>query len=237
MNTDPAIRPVGKSSPAGFTLIELLTVIAIVGVLAGILIPVVSRVRQSARASLCTSNLRQVHAGIMMYVGDNRGRFPDVMVRNEQGTAWVQWWKTIAPYLSVANPNRYPLPALQCPEVAKIASERLTATDRDSLPNYGLSTSIGRYQYDANNPIIPGSTALFANVRNPSRTLLAGDVGVGATSVMAFLDSTSVVVDGDKHADGSTLLWVDGHVSRWKNVSKLAEPPYSKGSAEDVWTP
>lgn len=60
----------------GFTLIELLTVIAIIGVLAGILIPVVNRVRETARASVCVSTLRQYGVAFNMFVVDNKDRFP-----------------------------------------------------------------------------------------------------------------------------------------------------------------
>lgn len=60
----------------GFTLIELLTVIAIIGILAAILIPVVGKVRESARASQCASNMRQIGQALLMYVNDNDGMAP-----------------------------------------------------------------------------------------------------------------------------------------------------------------
>src|SRR5690625_3224655 len=60
----------------GFTLIELLTVIAIIGILASILIPVVGKVRESAKTAACTSNLRQLGLGIHLYAADHDEKTP-----------------------------------------------------------------------------------------------------------------------------------------------------------------
>jgi prepilin-type N-terminal cleavage/methylation domain-containing protein/prepilin-type processing-associated H-X9-DG protein len=59
-----------------FTLIELLTVIAIIGILAAILIPVVGSVRHSARSAQSLSNLRQIGLVTALYANDNSDRFP-----------------------------------------------------------------------------------------------------------------------------------------------------------------
>lgn len=88
-------RPRAKTP--GFTLIELLTVIAIIGILAAILIPVVGTVRDSARAAQCTSNLRQIGNGIMLYAEDHNGHAPPAQYGGQ--TAYNTWHRYVAPYL------------------------------------------------------------------------------------------------------------------------------------------
>lgn len=66
----------GRSNRQAFTLTELLIVIAVIAILAGLLLPAIKMVRSSAKSSQCSSNLRQIMAGILSYANDNRGSYP-----------------------------------------------------------------------------------------------------------------------------------------------------------------
>ena len=54
----------------GFTLVELLVVVAIIGVLAGMLFPVFARARESARKTQCLANVKNIALAFLLYLAD-----------------------------------------------------------------------------------------------------------------------------------------------------------------------
>jgi len=65
-----------EQDASAFTLIELLVVIAIIALLAALLLPALSRAKESGKGAVCISNLRQAGIALQLYVQENNNRLP-----------------------------------------------------------------------------------------------------------------------------------------------------------------
>ncbi|MDR1280687.1 MAG: prepilin-type N-terminal cleavage/methylation domain-containing protein [Opitutaceae bacterium] len=96
-------KPVAQA----FTLIELLTVIAIIGILAAIIIPVTGRVRASARTTKCLSSLRQIGVASQAYAAENKDRITPGFypTDNSDPLSLYTFVGILAPYTGWQNPS------------------------------------------------------------------------------------------------------------------------------------
>ena len=84
----------------GFTLVELLVVIAIIGILIGMLLPAVQQVREAARRSACSNNLRQSSLAILNYESAHQKLPPGATPANIVGHSF---WMLTLPFLEQNN--------------------------------------------------------------------------------------------------------------------------------------
>lgn len=82
-----------KRTACAFTLIELLVVISIIALLVSILLPALRNARESSKAVVCLSNLKQIGLGAAMYAGDNDSVLYESYTQYAGGSGMTpNWW-------------------------------------------------------------------------------------------------------------------------------------------------
>lgn len=133
----------------GFTLIELLVVIAIIGILAALLLPVLSKSRGTARKAACANNLKQIGLANAMYMGDFDDNFPYAGRDFAGGFAGFGWDKALYPYIQggdapsmaewLTYTNGLATDLYQCPAAS---TERTAALHNRAAQDYAMPTIV-----------------------------------------------------------------------------------------------
>ena len=209
-----------------FTLIELLVVISIIGILAGLTMPVLSRAKDKGKQAFCNNSLHQIALGFALYHADFDDMFPAPGSKKTYGPQpedWI-WWQygrgisnsTIGRYVEKFNPKIFTCPA-----------------DRDAqdlqakgiLPNdpYRYSYSLTSYDlYRGRNlgmaTIITQSREVFAfrmnAIKNPSAKIMLVEED------RATIDDPRWVPEGNqpnlvtsRHNQHGNVVFADSHIA------------------------
>lgn len=214
-----------KKNASAFTLIELLTVIAIIGILAAILIPVVSKVREQARLSNCVSNVRQWGIAALAHADDNQGLIPwdggtgtnPNNMELHEGT--LPWFNALPPYVGSLPMHelaaRNAVPQLGDGSIFVCPSAQPNDSGTPGWlcygPNYLLS-----FRGSAGNRL---SITSVDGVPNPSLLVLFGETTNFSPDSDGFVALNSAPqhlgargVDRTRHNLRSPVVFFDGHV-------------------------
>ena len=173
----------------GFTLVELLVVIGIIALLIAVLMPALGRAKEQANQVKCMSNMRMIGQAFMMYVNNNKFRFPRAAGGGATREDWLYWEgyatppdpnrplddSAIAPYLGKpVNPE-----ILRCPS-DDIMVRRSGVTYRFSYSTNYLITRlppsyVGHYRTYYNNQAETDKPIRITEIKNSSQKILIID--------------------------------------------------------------
>jgi len=230
----------------GFTLIELLVVIAIIAILAAILFPVFAKVRESARKTSCSSNMKQLAMSFQMYLHDYDQTYPYCGHYGTAGDRSAEWQNVLVPY----NKNDkillcpdWPFPSIDTTNPPTSLQQTKDGTGKPRIPcsylyNQRLAGGYVDYQpcVPESKVVAPASCILLmegARSTNPGLGIDPRTPTVPKTlwlSIFTFYGPAAVVPAGpisgvawNPPHSGGNVAFCDGHVKfyGYNNVSQL----------------
>ena len=225
----------------GFTLSELLIVIAVLGILAALLFPVLSSVRGKARQATCAGQLKQIAQAGLVYLRDYDDRLP---------SCWFRLYPPMGADLTIVlQPYTHSDNLFYCPDRQTASEECLDRWGRWGTPvrcmgygyNWGSALAPhdsagkedGLVRHESDVRVVVG--VLLCEVAEPSRCLFIGDTNdhyllTLRREAMPGVeqpkpDGTGTYVpEPPRHGGGNNFAFADGHV-KWL--------PFPGGTADD----
>ena len=217
------MNPDAVNRGRAFTLVELLVVIAIIGILAALLMPVLSRTKSSAGKATDLNNLKQIMDAIHLYASDNGDGLPAPNWDNGgfDGNGTVAGW-LYKPVPSLSVTNRYNLaggllwPVLQTPKVYVCPNDNLQMWHWSNHDNATEQRKQQLSSYAMNGAVVGFFAAIYPAVKLGQ--MLPGDCAfweTDETEPFFFNDGANYPQEGvsARHQQGGVQALFDGSVN------------------------
>jgi len=204
-----------------FTIIEILLVIFIILTIAGLLFPVLYKIREKSNQAVCMSNMGQAYKAILQYTFENDGYLP--LESNSGLCSGEVWFKAVDRYIMTDALPENQTEISTKEKLLQIKQDPVFKTisqdDKDITRSIKMNTQLAQGTM---------CNRMIDSISLPSRTVLLFDGRVNNTIVASKYDGSYGSV-AQRHSKGANILFIDGHVERIQNGD-------SDGTANEGWS-